>query len=80
MERGLPYFAPRRPGSVWARADGSWSILMSEERLEVPEDLAAALAADPPAQQGFTSFPPSTRRTLLSCVADRAHCGVRCPG
>jgi uncharacterized protein YdeI (YjbR/CyaY-like superfamily) len=95
-ERGKLYFAPRRPGSVWARsnrerverliaqgrmapaglaaierarADGSWSILMSAERLEVPEDLAAALAADPAAQQAFTSFPPSTRQTLLSWVA-----------
>jgi uncharacterized protein YdeI (YjbR/CyaY-like superfamily) len=95
-ERGKLYFAPRRPGSVWARsnrerverliaqgrmapaglaaierarADGSWSILMSAERLEVPEDLSAALAADPAARQAFTSFPPSTRQTLLSWVA-----------
>jgi uncharacterized protein YdeI (YjbR/CyaY-like superfamily) len=32
-----------------AQADGSWSFLDDVERLEVPDDLAAALAAFPAA-------------------------------
>lgn len=52
-----------------AKEDGSWSILESAERLEVPADLAAALAADPVAERAFAGFPPSTRQGLLSWVA-----------
>lgn len=95
-ERGKLYFAPRRPGSVWAasnrarvarltalgrmapaglaaveraKADGSWSILEPAERLEVPDDLAAALAAVPEAARCFAAFPPSARRSLLAWIA-----------
>ncbi len=52
-----------------AKANGSWQILESAERLEVPDDLAAALAAHPPAAANFTAFPPSARKQLLSWVA-----------
>jgi uncharacterized protein YdeI (YjbR/CyaY-like superfamily) len=52
-----------------ARADGSWTVLDSVERLEVPEDLAAALEARPPAAANFAAFPPSARKQLLAWVA-----------
>ena len=52
-----------------AKADGSWSVLDSVERLEVPADLAEALAARPPATANFAAFTPSARRQLLGWVA-----------
>ena len=52
-----------------AKANGSWDILDSVERLEVPDDLAAALAAVPPAATHFVAFPPSARKQLLGWVA-----------
>jgi uncharacterized protein YdeI (YjbR/CyaY-like superfamily) len=52
-----------------AKADGSWEMLDSVERLEVPDDLAAALAARPPAAERFAAFPPSARKMLLGWVA-----------
>lgn len=52
-----------------AKANGSWEILASSERLEVPDDLAAALEARPSAAANFATFPPSTRKQLLGWVA-----------
>jgi uncharacterized protein YdeI (YjbR/CyaY-like superfamily) len=52
-----------------AKANGSWEILDSVERLEVPEDLAAALAARPPAAGRFAAFTPSARKQMLAWVA-----------
>ncbi len=52
-----------------ARANGSWEILDAVERLEVPEDLAAALEIRPPAALNFAAFPPSARKMMLSWVA-----------
>jgi uncharacterized protein YdeI (YjbR/CyaY-like superfamily) len=49
-----------------ARADGSWALLDSVERLEVPDDLAAALDAQPPAAASFAAFPPSARKQALA--------------
>jgi uncharacterized protein YdeI (YjbR/CyaY-like superfamily) len=49
-----------------ARADGSWGLLDSVERLEVPDDLAAALDAQPPAAASFAAFPPSARKQALA--------------
>jgi uncharacterized protein YdeI (YjbR/CyaY-like superfamily) len=49
-----------------ARANGSWELLDSVERLEVPDDLAAALAARPPAAANFAAFPPSVRKYALT--------------
>ncbi|OGO53953.1 MAG: hypothetical protein A2V85_00135 [Chloroflexi bacterium RBG_16_72_14] len=48
-----------------AKANGSWEILDSVERMEVPDDLAAALDAHPPATANFAAFPPSARKMLL---------------
>ena len=52
-----------------AKANGWWGILDSAERLEVPPDLAAALAGHPPAATEFAAFAPSARKMLLSWVA-----------
>ena len=52
-----------------AKANGSWEILDSVERLEVPGDLAAALEAHPPAAPNFAAFPPSARKMLLGWIA-----------
>ncbi len=52
-----------------AKANGWWEILDAAERLEVPEDLAAALDARPPAAVNFAAFPPSARKMLLGWIA-----------
>ena len=52
-----------------ARANGSWELLDSVERLEVPDDLAVVLAASPPAAANFAAFPPSARKMLLGWIA-----------
>ena len=52
-----------------AKANGSWEVLDSVERLEVPADLAAALQAHPPAEANFRAFPPSARKMLLGWIA-----------
>jgi uncharacterized protein YdeI (YjbR/CyaY-like superfamily) len=52
-----------------AKANGSWEVLDSVERLEVPDDLAVALAAQAPAAANFGAFPPSARKMLLGWIA-----------
>ncbi len=52
-----------------ARANGSWEVLDSSERLEVPGDLATALEAHPPASASFAAFPPSARKMMLGWIA-----------
>jgi uncharacterized protein YdeI (YjbR/CyaY-like superfamily) len=52
-----------------AKANGSWEVLDSAERLEIPVDLAAALAAHPPAAENFDAFAPSVRKMLLGWIA-----------
>jgi uncharacterized protein YdeI (YjbR/CyaY-like superfamily) len=51
-----------------AKANGSWELLDSVERLEVPPDLAAALGGQPPAAANFAAFPPSVRKQLLTSL------------
>jgi uncharacterized protein YdeI (YjbR/CyaY-like superfamily) len=51
-----------------AKANGSWTILDTVERLEVPDDLAAALDAVPDARSFFDSMPPSARKQHLYFV------------
>ncbi len=52
-----------------AKANGSWEVLDSVERLEIPPDLAEALAGHDAAAANFDSFPPSARRLLLAWIA-----------
>jgi uncharacterized protein YdeI (YjbR/CyaY-like superfamily) len=51
-----------------AKSDGSWSALDGVETLEVPPDLAAALAGFPSAPQNFAAFPRSARRGILEWI------------
>jgi uncharacterized protein YdeI (YjbR/CyaY-like superfamily) len=48
-----------------ARSNGSWDALTASDALEVPDDLAEALAANPPAREHFDAFPPSSRKQIL---------------
>lgn len=48
-----------------AKRDGSWSALDAVEALEVPDDLAAALAGYPDARTHFDAFPRSAKRGIL---------------
>ena len=51
-----------------AMADGSWSKLDGVETLAVPDDLAVALRAHPPAELHFDAFPASVRRGILEWI------------
>lgn len=51
-----------------ARANGTWEKLEPVESLEIPDDLAEALAARPPAAEEFDKFPPSIKRGILEWV------------
>jgi uncharacterized protein YdeI (YjbR/CyaY-like superfamily) len=48
-----------------AKANGSWTVLDSVEALEVPDDLAAALDAEPGARGAYEGFSPSNRKMIL---------------
>ncbi len=52
-----------------ARATGMWRAMADVDDLVVPDDLADALAAAPPADSYFAAFPPSTRRNILRWIA-----------
>ena len=52
-----------------AKANGSWNLLDSSDRLEVPDDLRAALDADPAAADYWDAFPPFLRKQLLGWIA-----------
>ncbi|NND85139.1 MAG: hypothetical protein HKN46_08330 [Acidimicrobiia bacterium] len=51
-----------------AKQDGSWEFLDDVEAGTVPDDLAAALAAQPGARETFDGFPWSTRRSTLAWI------------
>jgi uncharacterized protein YdeI (YjbR/CyaY-like superfamily) len=51
-----------------AKRRGTWTLLDDVEALLVPDDLAAALDARPPARSNFGAFPPSARRALLEWI------------
>jgi uncharacterized protein YdeI (YjbR/CyaY-like superfamily) len=60
-----------------AKADGSWSLLDDVENLAVPDDLAAAFAAHPPAQQHWDAFPRSVRRAILEWIVQAKRAETR---
>ena len=48
-----------------AIADGSWTILDRSEALELPDELAAALARRPGGREAFDALAASTRKQLI---------------
>lgn len=60
-----------------AQADGSWALLDAVEDLVVPDDLAAALAAHPPAAEHWDAFPRSVRRGILEWIVQAKRPGTR---
>lgn len=52
-----------------AQRDGSWYALDAVEALEIPPDLAEALAAYAAAQANFDAFPRSVKRGILEWIA-----------
>ncbi len=51
-----------------AKLDGSWTALDAVEALEIPPDLALALAQHAPAQENFAAFPRSVKRGILEWI------------
>jgi uncharacterized protein YdeI (YjbR/CyaY-like superfamily) len=51
-----------------ARAGGSWAALDEVENLTEPDELRAALDADPAARAHWDAFPRSARRALLEWI------------
>jgi uncharacterized protein YdeI (YjbR/CyaY-like superfamily) len=51
-----------------AHADGSWNLLDETDTAEVPDDLRVALAASPGAENNFSAFSLSARRSILSWI------------
>ena len=60
-----------------AKQDGSWEKLDAIERLEIPADLAAALAANATAKANFEAFPRSARRGILEWIASAKRAETR---
>jgi uncharacterized protein YdeI (YjbR/CyaY-like superfamily) len=48
-----------------AKSDGSWTLLDDVEALIVPDDLAAALDAEPGAREAFDGFTDSIKKATL---------------
>jgi uncharacterized protein YdeI (YjbR/CyaY-like superfamily) len=53
-----------------ARADGSWSRYDAAEALEIPTDLATALAAGSAAATHFAAFSDAAKRAILRWLID----------
>ena len=51
-----------------AKKDRSWSALDGVERLELPNDLAAALEENGNAKTNFEAFPRSVKRGILEWI------------
>jgi uncharacterized protein YdeI (YjbR/CyaY-like superfamily) len=52
-----------------ARRTGTWSVLADAQDGVVPDDLRAALDAEPGAAEGFAALSPSVRRAALESIA-----------
>lgn len=51
-----------------SQRNGLWDAMEDVDALVVPDDLAAALAAHPPAAERFPGFAPSYRRNVLRWI------------
>jgi uncharacterized protein YdeI (YjbR/CyaY-like superfamily) len=61
--------APGRAAIERAKALGLWDAYAQVDALAVPDDLRAALRAQPPAEQSFEAAAPSYRRNVLRWIA-----------
>jgi uncharacterized protein YdeI (YjbR/CyaY-like superfamily) len=52
-----------------AKANGAWALFDEVEQGVIPDDLARALAAHPPAATSFEAFPSSARKSMLAWIA-----------
>lgn len=52
-----------------AKRTGTWEVLVTAQRTEVPEDLQRALSKSKTALKHFTAFPPSSKRFILEWIA-----------
>ena len=53
-----------------AKKDGSWNALDAVETLEIPPDLAKALAKNKTAKGYFDAFPRSVKRAILEWISN----------
>jgi uncharacterized protein YdeI (YjbR/CyaY-like superfamily) len=60
-----------------AQQDGSWAALDAVEALEIPPDLAAALAEYASAAEHFNAFPRSAKRAILEWIASAKTAATR---
>ncbi len=60
-----------------AKQDGSWNALDAVEALEIPPDLAEALARYSLAQQHFEAFPRSVKRGILEWISNAKRAETR---
>lgn len=70
LERQGLMAEPGRKVVEAAKTSGAWVALDEVSRLVVPEDLAAALDALPPARTSWDAFPPSVRRGILEWIGN----------
>lgn len=52
-----------------AKADGSWSVFDSVDRLELPAELERALHSRPNARANWDAWPDGVKRLVLSSIA-----------
>ena len=52
-----------------AKRNGTWTLLDDVENLDVPDDMAAALDANPPSREHWDAFSRSPRRAILEWIA-----------
>jgi len=62
-----------------ARSDGSWDSLDAVEALQIPDDVARALAANPQAEASFTRLAPSARKQFLWWIQTAKRPETRAP-
>jgi uncharacterized protein YdeI (YjbR/CyaY-like superfamily) len=72
----MPPRAGRRAVEA-AQRNGWWSIYDAVEDLLEPDDLAAALDAQPQARRHWDAFPPSARKQMLWWVVSAARPDTR---
>ena len=68
LERDGSMTEPGRRMVELARRSGTWDFLADVDRLQEPDDLAAALDARPEARHRWDRFPPSSRRGILEWI------------